>query len=417
MERLSPQAFTPETASNQSVGDAAERTPNESEMRAVLEQMYARQQQMEKELAATRAALERAEAAANQTQPRPAANPADTLLTNELLQALVQSLTAATSAQPAPEHSGSREWKPPTWDGRTETFRDYLLRIKSSFQVRSAVRPTLPDSYYWDTIYNTLPLRERARMRHFWQNGHELYGKQPASFFTQLEKIYADSNEQPKALEQLTLLRHSNGQPWHEHQIEFDGLLLSAGGDQWTNAAKIGYLKNTFSNPVKTYTAAMPKYEDYYAFSEEVERIMTNLESTDQYKKANKQWNKEKDKGATATVAIATRAYGTSSSSHVDADGDTIMAPTQTGKRNKERGPRRATDGNQQRAKWVESAEIARRREKKLCYRCGADGHRLRDCPYLAAIRPTNVNTTRTAPLLESDGEESDAASADAGKD
>lgn len=279
------------------------------------------------------------------------------------------------------------------------------------------MRPTLSDGYYWDTVYNTLPLRERARMRHFWQNGHGLYGKSPVAFFTQLESIYADTNEQPKALEKLTTLRHSYGQPWHEHQLEFDGLLLSAGGDLWTDDAKIGCLKNTFSNPVKIHTAAMHKYEEYYAFAEEVERIMTNLESTDQFKKANKYWVKEKGREAPATATISTRDYRASASIRADADGDTIMAPTQTGGYNKNRGPRKTTDGKQQRAKWVESTEIARRREKRLCYRCGADGHRLRECPYLPAIKPTSVNATSFAPMLESDNEELDAASDDAGKD
>jgi hypothetical protein len=47
---------------------------------------------------------------------------------------------------------------------------------------------------------------------------------------------------------------------------------------------KIGYLKNTFSNPTEIYTATIAKTTDYYAFSEEVERIITNLETTNQFR-------------------------------------------------------------------------------------------------------------------------------------
>jgi len=36
------------------------------------------------------------------------------------------------------------------------------------------------------------------------------------------------------------------------------------------------------------YTAAVPKITDYYEFPAEVERIMTDLEATDQFKAANK---------------------------------------------------------------------------------------------------------------------------------
>ena len=131
-------------------------------------------------------------------------------------------------------------------------------------------------------------------MRHFWEKGHPTKGKDTEAFFAQLEEVFADSNEQAKALEQLTHLRHAVGQPWHEHQLEFDGLLLSADGDSWNDATKIGYLKNTFSNAAKIYIASMQKTTDSYAFSEEVERIMTNLETTDQFKAANKRWSKEK---------------------------------------------------------------------------------------------------------------------------
>ena len=76
-------------------------------------------------------------------------------------------------------------------------------------------------------------------------------------------------------------MRHSLGQPWHEHQLEFDELLLTSGGDSWEDSVKIGHLWNMFSNPARLYTVSMLKMSDYYEFSEEVERIMTNLKETD----------------------------------------------------------------------------------------------------------------------------------------
>jgi hypothetical protein len=68
-------------------------------------------------------------------------------------------------------------------------------------------------------------------MRHFWEKGSIENGKDSEGFFKQLEAVFADINEQAKALEALSTLKHSAGQPWYEHQLEFDGLLLSAGGD------------------------------------------------------------------------------------------------------------------------------------------------------------------------------------------
>jgi hypothetical protein len=73
---------------------------------------------------------------------------------------------------------------------------------------------------------------------------------------------------------------------------------------------KISYLKNTFSNSAKLYTATMAKMEDYYQFSEEVERIMTNLEGTDQFKAAYRRWAKDKSKDAGTIATVTARVDG-----------------------------------------------------------------------------------------------------------
>lgn len=257
--------ITPDSRATQSGSGSPERDAANVDMRRILEEMYVRQQQMENELASTRAALNKAESGRYAAAPDTNA-PSEPSM-SELVKTLIETLSARSLTESGEEVSGPREWKPPTWDGRTETFRDYLLRLRSSYRVRSATKPTLPVEYYWDIVYSTLPIRERSRMRHFWEKGSATHGKDPEAFFAQLEDIFADSNEQAKALERLTHLRHAAGQPWHEHQLEFDGLLLSAGGESWNYATKIGYLKNTFSNAVKIYIVAILKTIDYYVFS------------------------------------------------------------------------------------------------------------------------------------------------------
>jgi hypothetical protein len=101
----------------------------------------------------------------------------------------------------------------------------------------------------------------------------------------------------------------------------------------------------------------------------------------------------------------------------VDADGDTVMAPTNTnGDRNRNRGDRKNSNGKQ-RAKWVDPAERERRRDKRLCFRCGGSGHRIRDCPYEPAIKPASINAVTAQPMLESDAHESDYGWSDPGKE
>ena len=149
----------------------------------------------------------------------------------------------------------------------------------------------------------------------------------------------------------------------------------------------------------------MQKTTDYYAFSEEVERIMTNLETTDQFKVANKRWSKEKNKDSRPMMTVTAQTRGSPMVARVDADGDTVMAPTNTtDHRRRIRGDRKPS-GEKRRAKWVDVAERERRREKRLCFRCGTDGHRIRDCPYAPAVQPTAINASVPEPPLEDDDE------------
>jgi hypothetical protein len=417
MDTDAPAGLTPDSSTNPSGSGEFEQDSRNAELLNAMRSLFSRQEQIEAELAGTRAAINNA--GPTQLLTAPGNHQSETAALTSLVKSLIETLTVTTATNSAREPSGPRDWKPPTWDGRAETFRDYLLRLRSSYRVRSALKPSLSEEYYWNVIYDTLPSRERARMRHFWEKGSATKGKDPEAFFTQLESVFSDGNEQQKALEQLTTLKHAVGQPWHEHQLEFDGLLLSAGGDSWPNLTKIGYLKNTFSNPAKIYTAAIPKTEDYYTYADEVERIMTNLEGTDQFRAAHKRWLKERNKDSVIIVSEYAKPQ-VSTTPLVDADGDTVMAPARTaGGQFRKSGNRKVVVGasNKQKAKWVDVAERERRRENRLCFRCGAGGHRVKECPYAPAVRPSSINAVNALPVLEDDAEASESVDYESGKE
>ena len=64
------------------------------------------------------------------------------------------------------------------------------------------------------------------------------------------------------------------------------------------------------------------------------------------------------------------------------------------------------------RAKWVSDATITNRRANKLCLRCGASAHMIKECPYLPAQRPAqlprSVSTVEIAPQLEEEETDED---------
>ena len=41
--------------------------------------------------------------------------------------------------------------------------------------------------------------------------------------------------------------------------------------------------------------------------------------------------------------------------------------------------------------KWVPSKELIRREKRNVCFRCGGDGHRIRDCSFGPAERPVET--------------------------
>jgi hypothetical protein len=327
------------------------------------------------------------------------------------------------------DHTAPRDWRPPTWDGQTPTFRDYIGRIRSAYRTRSGLKPALTNEQYWDAINDSIPYLKRARMRSFWECGGPGGRKEPAEFLAALERTFADATETAKALAKLTVLRHQPGQPWHEHQLIFDELLYSANGTQWDDQAKIVHLERTFSESVIDYTVAMKECATYDEFVNEVARIMARYERTDEHKRRHKAWLQQ---GGEPGNIFADARSPTGRAPQVDTDGDTVMTSTRTaqrsGSRNNYGGSRSSTAGastngkaNMPRAKWVSPAEYAKRRERDLCLRCGGSGHRRSSCEYRPASNPTRATTTTISaivhPVLEdSDQEETEAAAGGSGK-
>jgi len=116
-------------------------------------------------------------------------------------------------------------------------------------------------------------------------------------------------------------------------------------------------------------------------------------------------------------MTVTAQSRGPSTVAKIDTDGDTVMAPTNTSRdRGRNRGSRK-NSGGRQRAKWVDAAEREKRREKRLCFRCGGSGHRIRECPYEPATRPAAINAVVAHPVLDDDTYGSDSASSRTGKE
>lgn len=397
--------------------DSAERDSGHRSPEELNQAYFEAMQRMDQRLQQTEAGLQALQNALNSSMAR----------SNEL-ETIVRKLSETLPGSKVPDivlpdsrglASGSKDWKPPQWDGTPDSFVDYIERLRYSYRTRSALHPPLSVDIYWNAIFESIKdSKSRSRMRHFWIQGAKSSVKDPGLFITEIENVFGDGNEKGRALEKLVNLRHESGQPWRDHQRIFDGLLLTACGDLFPDDVKITHLRNTFSNAVRLNLVSMPRELDYFGFTKEVDQIMTNYEETNQFKKAHRIWKAKNsegaysDSGTTSNLSTSTRT--------MDREGDTIMNVTRVA----EGGQRPSASGNrgnpprgQRRALWVDKSVLDARQKNGQCFRCGDSGHRVRDCPHLPATRPVGVNVIHSVALLENDCEQSENDAIAAGKD
>lgn len=333
----------------------------------------------------------------------------------ELAAQMIQMMQLNTSSGSTPLTPGSEvsitadatkpkggDWSPPKWNGKASTFTEYIEVLKFEWEARSELNPPLSKKMVWTQIYKSIEdERLRLRMRHYWMAGRST-ALDPGLFIAEIEKVFGNRNDATHALESLLKLKHKPGQPWRDHQRTFNGLLLTCGGENFEDSVKIAHLKGSFSNEIRYHLVSMPRITDYHRFAEEVNRVASNYEETEEFRRLNRGWRGSHTAQARAvTPSYASVAAPTREQAIVDADGDTVMALTRTGTGNgggsrgqgsAQQGPASA-GGNKQakRAAWATTAEMARRREKELCYRCGEAGHRATQCSLRAAINPNKV--------------------------
>jgi hypothetical protein len=178
-----------------------------------------------------------------------------------------------------------------------------------------------------------------------------------ANFFSQLQTAFKDAAQQEKALDKLNSLRQGN-KPFDEFLSEFDRLLLEAGGHAWDNRVKKGYMKSALNHTIRDRMVAMEEKESYEEFTRQVKSIADRLA--------------ELKAGRSRTAAPGSSPTKPVNESDGAMDWEATVSAVQT-----------------RRAKWVSSSTIEQRKRDGKCFRCGAGNHRIRECPYLSARRPS----------------------------
>lgn len=213
------------------------------------------------------------------------------------------------------------------------------------------------------------------------------------AFFSQMELVFRDPQAKERAARKLASLRQDN-RSFVDMFMEWQSLVIEAGGSDWPDNAKKISLDQTLNEELAQAMITVQTPNGFEAYCNALKEVDDRL-------RAYKLRFPHRSRTATPTSGRpqngSTQKPGNSS------------PPNQTPHTDKmDWQPTNAKASSIRRAKWVNQQELSRRREARLCMRCGDSRHFVENCPYLPARRPQKVNTVKhqEAPQLEEEDNE-----------
>jgi hypothetical protein len=208
-----------------------------------------------------------------------------------------------------------------------------------------------------------------------------------------LEQIYGDPNSQARAARRLHQIRQREDQPFSKFLPQLEKEFADAGALEWHNKAKrqilLGSLNRTMTDSLMN--RGIPA--TFIGLISRLHEISTDRDALDINRPQNGRHRSAitydpMDWTPTRTATVSNVYHRTSQ-------------------------PRNASEDQQlaeQRAKWVSTDELERRRKEGRCFRCGRDGCSIRQCPVLPAKPPAQAlqrPRVTTAWIEESDRNDS----------
>ena len=324
---------------------------------------------------------------------------------------LLQSLGAPT---PTPTTVTTPVAKPekipwPKWNGSAEDFNGYLFRLQGKVEEDL---PRLGSSRaICLSMVDTLPEDKRSRVMYFFER--QPYNPSWRGLLEHFRDTFEDKQARQAAGEDLACMRQGEAQLFTDFLQDFEYKLAQCQGLGWSDSSKIIHINAAINTSLRTRLVSvydLPE-DDYNEWVRIVKLVAGRLESLPGYRSPGstrtKTWYA---RGRTAGARVETN-----TNPRLDHDGDTIMtginglqaliaaevakvvrtntAPTVPMNSATTLGPAKP------RAKWVDDAEIQRRRIAGRCFRCNQAGHGSQTCPYFRPpVRPRPAVNTMSSP-------------------
>ena len=168
---------------------------------------------------------------------------------------------------------------------------------------------------------------------------------------------------------------------------EFGETLVMAGGLAWQDEQKKIVLDTAISPKYLQALIGCMKNPTYSGYVGQLHTIAHDLKRVE-----------AADKGQPRTPMPVVSQHPNSTSDSMDWEPTGAAQLAAVGKTPTPRTPQR-------RARWVDQAELDRRRTTGDCFRCGNPGHIVRNCPFLPARRPMQTAAAQTTNEEREEGE------------
>jgi hypothetical protein len=276
-------------------------------------------------------------------------------------------------------------------------YAQFELKLRTKLRMDAAAYPTEEEQVYY--AFGRLEGKAAKRMLPWIETkttrGDQLF---TSEFFSALGRAFKDPDQQAKALSKLNNVRQGL-KDLRTFLADFDQTLIEAGGMDWDDTVKIGFLEAALNAQIHQGLIGTENPSSYDSFCQRIRLIDEQQKRLVRVSRGNRTMGRN---GRTTPPNDPNAMEWEPTQARIAALQAEISALRTNTPPSKNENPSRT------RAKWVTKGELQKRKDSNQCLRCGSTSHFQRQCSYAPARPPTSstqVAATKT-PQLDSDDEE-----------
>lgn len=271
------------------------------------------------------------------------------------------------------------------FSGKRSEWKAWEMDAYSKLAIDGGAIGTARDQFAY--IYASLETDAKNMVTAYYSANRQVATASGEVFIEYLATVFGNPNQKEEAANRLRSLRQRSLQPFSSFLPVFESTLAEAGGLSWPDDVKINQLKSSLNDQFRNYMISIINLPaDYHGYVNSLRQVDTNIQA------------------AGGLNAVQRKSTSEKPAEHLKTSPVTSPNLQEVKDQSHDKMEWQPTTSARSRAKWVSGEELQRRRSARLCVRCGASGHFIRQCPYDPPARqPTRaqVNHEAVLPLVE----------------